>query len=186
MNIRPYTNARVSKDGQWHVVIDTPTVIATPDGAISISWNGTDPKYRERAEVVAAEIVIAMNGPAARIRQLEAERDALTTELARSPLAAVAMRDAALRAARDVAQENDDAGWEDMAAGAKEVVAAIDAIPLDFTPADLLAAARQVPEVAALIDAAKPYTSVMQDADFGRQMREYEALQAALAAIGGA
>ena len=61
MTERPYTNTRTSKDGRWHVVVDTPTVIATPDGAISIAWNGTDEKYRLRAEAVAAEIVDAMN-----------------------------------------------------------------------------------------------------------------------------
>ena len=58
---RPYTNARVSKDGRWHVVVDTPSVIATPDGSISIAWGGTDEKYRLRAEAVASEIEDAMN-----------------------------------------------------------------------------------------------------------------------------
>lgn len=61
MTERPYTNARVSKDGRWHVVVDTPSVIATPDGAISIAWGGTDEKYRLRAEIVASEIVETMN-----------------------------------------------------------------------------------------------------------------------------
>lgn len=47
----------------------------------------------------------------------------------------------------------------------------------------LLAHAMRLPEVAALVEAAKPYASVVHNADFGRQMREYEALQAALAAL---
>ena len=45
--------------------------------------------------------------------------------------------------------------------------------------------AAQVPEVKALIEAARPYVSPVQNADFGRQMKQHEALCAALRAIEG-
>jgi len=40
-----------------------------------------------------------------------------------------------------------------------------------------------LPEIAALVEAALPYISPVQTADFGRQLRQHDALVAALAAI---
>lgn len=54
---------------------------------------------------------------------------------------------------------------------------------LDVTPAPTLAEVLELPEVKALVDAAKPYVSPMQNADYGRQLRQYEALVAALRRI---
>jgi len=50
------------------------------------------------------------------------------------------------------------------------------------TDADLDAAALARPVVRALVEAATPFVSPMQNADYSRQLREYEALKAALAA----
>jgi len=44
-----------------------------------------------------------------------------------------------------------------------------------------LADATALPEVRALVEAAVPYVSPVQNADWGRQMRQYEALVLALA-----
>lgn len=46
-----------------------------------------------------------------------------------------------------------------------------------------LAQALALPEIAALVAAAKPYVEKMQDADFCRQMRNYQALADALAQL---
>lgn len=51
------------------------------------------------------------------------------------------------------------------------------------TPAPTLAEALKLPEVKALVEAAKPYVSPVQNADYGRQLRQYEALVAALRRI---
>ena len=127
MTERQYTNARVSKDGRWHVVTETPSVIATPDGAISIAWGGSDQKYRERAEVVAAEIVEAWN-----------RRADLSPALA-----AAAMREMAIEAVDDLLSGNPK----------REAMEAIRAIPLP-SDADLDRAALARLKVAALVDAA--------------------------------
>lgn len=51
--------------------------------------------------------------------------------------------------------------------------------------AAVLAEAMKLPEVVALVEAATPYVSPVQNADYGRQMRQYEALVAALTALKG-
>jgi len=50
-------------------------------------------------------------------------------------------------------------------------------------PGITLAEALALPEIAALVEAALPYISPVQTADFGRQLRQHDALVAALAAI---
>ena len=45
--------------------------------------------------------------------------------------------------------------------------------------------AMMVPEVKALVEAATPYISPMQTADYAQQLRQHEALCAALARING-
>jgi hypothetical protein len=56
----------------------------------------------------------------------------------------------------------------------------------EYRRADLpptLSEALAVPEVRALVEAARPFVSPMQNADYARQLRQYEALCAALRAI---
>jgi hypothetical protein len=48
-----------------------------------------------------------------------------------------------------------------------------------------LTEALALPEVAALVKAATPYVSPMQNADYARQLRQHDALVAALAALKG-
>ena len=46
-----------------------------------------------------------------------------------------------------------------------------------------LSAAMELPEVRALVEAAMPYILPVQNADYSRQLRQHDALAAALAAI---
>ena len=84
-----------------------------------------------------------------------------------SPLSAVAMREKA--AALFTIPE------------AKPVADRIRAIPTTCTHAKLLAAAAELAEVRALVSAATPYASPVNNADFGRAVLQYDALVAALA-----
>lgn len=52
--------------------------------------------------------------------------------------------------------------------------------------ATALREAMEMPELRALVDAATPYISPVQNADYARQLRQHEALVAALAALKGA
>jgi hypothetical protein len=83
-----------------------------------------------------------------------------------NPLAALAMRERAAKACDGFCSE---------------CARAIRALPTTLPDAELLAAAWQLPEVRALIEAATLYVSLVQGADFGRQLRQYDALVAALA-----
>lgn len=47
-----------------------------------------------------------------------------------------------------------------------------------------IAAALDLDKLAALVEAAKPYVSPVQNADYGRQLRQHDALVSALAALG--
>jgi hypothetical protein len=52
-------------------------------------------------------------------------------------------------------------------------------------PAPMLGDALELPEIRALVKAAAPYASQVQNADYSRQLREYDALVAALAKLAG-
>ena len=100
----------------------------------------------------------------------------------RDPIGAAIMRERALKAASSVVQDYKDQGGYKYADAAEYAVDRIHAIPLP-TPAETLAYALELPEIKALVEAARPYIATVNDADFGRQMCEYEALVAALAAL---
>lgn len=102
-----------------------------------------------------------------------------------SPLSAVAMRE---KSAQHCLAHPDDYphvnrgmdysdGYMD---SCKNASAIIRALPLP-TPAELLAAAGELAEVRALVDAATPYASPVKNADFGRAVLQYNAMVAALA-----
>jgi len=112
------------------------------------------------AEGEAVERLYDTTNHAKFVPEYEAKARAILSALhPASPLGAVAMREKALKVCDDVRKfrtdRGDEVGYDNIATGAQDCRELIAYIPLTFTPAELLAAAAELPEVKALVDAAQ-------------------------------